>query len=51
MLTTSRHITQWAKSPKKQSEGMCFCKFDTQNTLPYCQKYTPTDGFFGDFAH
>jgi len=21
-----------------------------QNTVPYCQKYTPTD-FFGDFAH
>jgi len=29
---------QWAKSPKKPSEGV----------LPYCQKYTPTDCFFGD---
>jgi len=19
--------------------------------VPYCQKYTPTDCFFGDFAH
>jgi len=25
--------------------------FDTQNTAPYCQKYTPTDRFFRDFAH
>jgi len=24
----------------------------TQNTVPYCQKYTPTDNaLFGDFAH
>jgi len=23
----------------------------TQNTVPCCQKYTPTDYFFGDFAH
>jgi len=23
----------------------------TQNTVPYCQKYTPTDCIFGDFAH
>jgi len=23
----------------------------TQNTVPYCQKYTSTDFFFGDFAH
>jgi len=22
-----------------------------QNTVPYCQKYTPTDCVFGDFAH
>jgi len=36
---------------QKQSEGVCFCYFDTQNTVPYCQKYTPTDCFFGDFAH
>jgi len=21
------------------------------NTVPYCQKYTPTDCFFDDFAH
>jgi len=26
---------------KKQSEGVRFC----------CQKYTPTDCFFDDFAH
>jgi len=25
--------------------------FGTQNTVPYCQKYTPTDCFFGYFAH
>jgi len=29
--------SQWAKSPKKQSEGVRF-----QNTVPCCQKYTPT---------
>jgi len=23
---------------------------NTQNTVPYCQKYTPKDCFFGDFA-
>jgi len=23
----------------------------TQNTVPYCQKYTPTDFFFRNFAH
>jgi len=22
-----------------------------ENTVPYCQKYTPTDCVFGDFAH
>jgi len=24
--------------------------FGTQNTVPFCQKCTPTDCFFGDFA-
>jgi len=42
--------TQSAKSPKKQSERVRFC-FGTQNTVSYCQKYTHTDCFFGDFAH
>jgi len=23
----------------------------TQNTVPCCSKYIPTDCFFGDFAH
>jgi len=23
----------------------------TQITVPYCQKYTPTDAFFSDFVH
>jgi len=23
----------------------------TQITVPYSQKYTPTDSFFGDFSH
>jgi len=41
---------QWAKSLKK-TEGVRFCKFGTQNTVPYCQRYTPTYCFFGDFAH
>jgi len=31
-------LTQWAKSPKKQSVGVY-------------QKGTPSDCFFGDFAH
>jgi len=36
--------SQWAKSPKKPSEGVHFCKFG--------QKYTPTYILlFGDFAH
>jgi len=25
--------------------------FGTQNTVQYCQKYTSTDYFFGDFSH
>jgi len=25
--------------------------FGTENTVPYCHKYTPTDCFLGDFAH
>jgi len=39
-------MTQWAKSPKeKQSEGVRFFNsaINNQNTVPYCQKYTPTD--------
>jgi len=35
-------LSQWAKSPKKQFEGVRFCSFE---------KYTPTDCFFGDFAY
>jgi len=33
-------LLQWAKSPKKQSEGVRICYFGTQNTVPCCQKYT-----------
>jgi len=44
-----RYTTQWAKSPKKQFEGVRFFKFGTQNTC--CRKHTPTDCFFGDVAH
>jgi len=40
---------------KKQSEGVRCCWFGTQNTVPYCQKYTqkytPTSCFFGDFVY
>jgi len=39
-------IPQWAKLPKKQSEGVRF--FNLALKL-YCQKYTPTDCFFRDF--
>jgi len=35
--------SRWAKSPKNS--------LGTQNTVPYCQKYTLTECFFGDFAH
>jgi len=38
-------LTQWAKSSKNS------LKEYTQNTVPCCQKDTPTDCFFGDFAH
>jgi len=36
---------------KKQSEGVRFCKFGTENTVPNCQIHTPFHCFFGDFAH
>jgi len=39
------------KIAKTQSEEVRFSYFGTQNTVPYCQKYTPTDYFFGDFTH
>jgi len=39
------------KITKKQSEGVRLYKFGTQNTVPYCKKYTPTDCLFGDFGH
>jgi len=40
------------KIAKKNSLKECvFVKFGTQNTVPCCQQYTPTDCFFGDFAH
>jgi len=35
-------IAQSEKSPKKQSEGVRFFKYGTQNSVPCCQKYTPT---------
>jgi len=32
-------------------EGVHFCfLFDTQNTVPCCQKYSHTDCFFGEFC-
>jgi len=37
-------------NPVGKSEGVRFCKFGTQNTVPCCQKCTPTECFFGDFA-
>jgi len=43
-------ISCGAKSPKKtQSEGVRFLLI--RHTVPYCQKYTPSDCFFVDFAH
>jgi len=52
--------SQWAKSPKIQSDGQnrqkyslkecVFVNVGTQNTVPCQQKYTLTDCFFSDFA-
>jgi len=41
--------TQWAKSPKKKTVWRS--AYGTQNTAPYCQKYTPAYCFFGDGGH
>ena len=30
--------------------GVYFYLIGTQNTIPFCQKYTPTDTFLSDFA-
>jgi len=36
---------------KNNSLKECVFINGTQITVLYCQKYTPTDGFFGDFTH
>jgi len=41
-------LPSWEKSPKNSLKECVFCHFGTQNTVPCCQKYTPT---VGDFAH
>jgi len=46
-LLFQNYTSQWAKSSKKQSEGMRF--FLIRHSC--YQKYTPTNSFFGDFAH
>jgi len=43
------HCTLWAKSPKRQYEGVRFCKI--RHSKYSVVKNTPTDCFFGDFAH
>jgi len=50
LMKCAQVIDLWAKSLKKQSAGVRFCKFGTENIMPYYQKYTPTDCFFYDFA-
>jgi len=42
--------SQWAKSSKKQSEEVHFVN-SALKIQGMCQKYTPTDCFFGDFAY
>jgi len=41
------------QNPQKNNLKKCIFvnSAGTQNTVPCCQKYTLTDGFFGDFAH
>jgi len=51
LYNLTNHIpNRWANLPQKQSEGVRFLLIGT-HTVPYCQKHTPTDCFFGDFAH
>jgi len=38
------------KIPKKQSEGVQFCQFGTQNIVSCYQKYTLADCFFSDYG-
>ena len=42
--------TQPAKSLKKHVWRVCFCWIGIQNTVSFCQKYTPPNCFFSDFA-
>jgi len=43
---------QWAKPPKNSLKEWVFVNSALKkNTVPYCQKYTPTNCFLGDFAH
>jgi len=44
-----KYTSQWAKSPKQQSEGVRFV--NSVLKMLCCKKYTPADCFFGDFAH
>jgi len=34
-------VTQWEELPKKQSEGVRFCLFGTENTVLYCRRFCP----------
>jgi len=44
-------MTQWAKSPKEQSEGVRFLLIQQSKCSAILSKYTLTGCFFGDFAH
>jgi len=39
-----------SKIAKKLSVGVRFLLIWHSNAVPYCQRYTPTDCIFGDFA-
>jgi len=44
-------LSQWAKSPKNSLKECVLLILHSKYTASYCQKCTPTDCFFGNFAH
>jgi len=46
------HLTASGRNCRKSSlKEYYLLNSALKKTVPCCQKYTPTDGFFGDFAH
>jgi len=44
------YLTQWANRQKNSLKECVFVNWALK-TVPYCQKYTLTDSFYGDFTH